>query len=321
MVFGGGPKAGRVYVFTKVATRWKQVAELEGPDPAAGDTFGYSVAISGTTIAVSAARGVYVFTKTATGWMRVAQLKGSDGSVAVSGATIVVGEPSAANFAGRAYVFTKVGAVWKQAAELKGSDTVFSDNFGSSVAISGTTVVVGAPSHAGAGGRAYVFTKTAAVWKQAAELKGSDTVALDNLGSRVAISGTTVVTGAPGHASNAGRAYVFTKVGSVWKQAAELVGSDTVGASSTRLGDTFGISVAASGTTVLVGADLHANLAGRAYVFTKVGADWKQAAELKGSNTVAGDSFGAVLAVSGSIALVSGSGHAKYAGRAYLFEI
>jgi hypothetical protein len=78
-----------------------------------------------------------------------------------------------------------------QLAELKGSDTVAHDTFGGSVAISGTTAVVGARAHAGGAGRAYVFTKTPTGWKQVAELKGSDTVAGDDFGDSVAISGTT----------------------------------------------------------------------------------------------------------------------------------
>ena len=114
-----------------------------------------------------------------------------------------------AKAAGRAYVFTKTAAGWKQAAELKGSDTVAGDYFGGSVAISGTTIVVGAPVITKEAGRAYVFTKTASGWKQAAELKGSDTVAGDDFGDSVAISGTTAVVGADGHAKAAGRAYVF----------------------------------------------------------------------------------------------------------------
>ena len=96
----------------------------------------------------------------------------------------------------------KTAGGWKQAAELKGSDTVAGDYFGYSVAISGTTAVVGAPDHAEHAGRAYVFTKTATGWKQVAELKGSDTVAGDDFGDSVAISGTTAVVGADGHAKS-----------------------------------------------------------------------------------------------------------------------
>ena len=151
--------------------------------------------------------------KTGAGWKQAAELKGSDtvagdlfgGSVAISGTTAVVGASGYARHAGRAYVFTKTGAGWKQAAELKGSDTVAGDYFGDSVAISGTTAVVGASGYAKDAGRAYVFAKTAAGWKQAAELKGSDTVAGDDFGISVAISGTTIVAGAPVFTKEAGQ--------------------------------------------------------------------------------------------------------------------
>jgi L-lactate permease len=76
------------------------------------------------------------------------------------------------------------------------------------VAISGTTVVVGALDHANDAGRAYVFVKTANGWT-GPTLKGSNTVAGDFFGGAVAISGTTAIVGAGGHANNAGRAYLF----------------------------------------------------------------------------------------------------------------
>ena len=220
--------AGRAYVFTKTATGWKQTAELKGSDAAAGDYFGDSVAISGTTVIVGAegflhhsGGRAYVFTKTGSTWNQVAELGSSDTffdndcgmSVAISGTTVVVGAVGDyvgdSEFAGAAYVFTKEGAMWNQVAKLEGSDIAANDWFGSSVAISGTTAVVGAYDHAKKEGAAYVFTKTGAMWNQVAELKGSDTVAGDEFGYSVAISGTTAVVGAPVHASDAGRAYVL----------------------------------------------------------------------------------------------------------------
>jgi hypothetical protein len=159
-------------------------------------------------------------------------------------------------------------SIGKQLAELKGSDTLTGDAVGVSVAISGTTAVVGAPGSAKDAGRAYVFTNTAAGWTEAAELEGSDTVASDFFGYSVAISGTTAIVSAPGYAKNAGRAYIFTRTPTGWKQVAELKGSDTVA------GDYFGDSVAISGTTAVVGADDHTKSAGRAYVFTSTTAGW-----------------------------------------------
>jgi hypothetical protein len=252
---------------------------------------------------------------------QLAELKGSDTvvsdefgiSVAVSGTTAVVGT-SGSSYAGRAYVFTRTASGWKQAAELKGSGNVTKDGFGTSVAVSGTTAVVSAEGHANGAGAAYVFTGTATGWDQAAELKGSHTVAGDNFGSSVAISGTTAVVSAYGQANSAGSAYVFTETAGVWKQAAELKGSDTTA------GDYFGISAAISGTTVVVGAYDHANLAGRAYLFTKTASGWKQTEELKGSDVVANDNFGISVAVSGTAAVVGAYGDGTRAGRAFVFR-
>jgi hypothetical protein len=324
---GPAKLAGRAYVFTKVASGWKQVAELKGSDTVGGEFFGSSVAISGTTAVVAAtdyAGGgrAYVFTDTAGVWKQVAELEGSDtvdsesfgSSVAISGPTVIVGADNDANTAGRAYVFTRTASGWTRSAELKGSDTVAGDDFGISVAISRSTAVVGSFNHADHAGRAYVFSKKTSGWKQVAELKGSDTVARDYFGGAMAISGTTAVVGAVGHASS-GRAYVFTKSASGWKQVAELKGADT------GTGDGFGNSVAISGTTAIVASVAFDGAVEPAYVFTKTAAGWKQSAELEGSDTVVRDEFGISVSISGTTAVVGAVDHADYAGRAYVFKV
>jgi hypothetical protein len=251
-----------------------QLAILKGSDTVAGDYFGFRVAISGTTA--------------------------------------IVGAFGHASIAGRAYVFTKTATGWKQVAELEGSDTAALDDFGSSVAISGTTAVVGADGY---GNRAYVFTKTATGWKQVAELEGSDTAALDDFGISVAISGTTAVVGADGYGNSAGRAYVFTKTATGWRQTAELKGSDTASLNG------FGVSVAISGTTAVVSAttDGHASVIGRAYLFTKTATGWRQTAELKASHTGLWK-FVDSVAISGTTVMVGAPSDANLAGRAYVFE-
>ena len=113
------------------------------------------------------------------------------------------------------------------------------------------------------------------------QLKGSDTVAKDDFGGSVAVADDTIVVGAFGHASEAGRAYVFTKRSKGWHQAAELSGSDTVA------GDAFGDSVAVGGRIIAVGAGLAASDAGRVYLFTRKTSGWHQSAELAGSDNVA----------------------------------
>ncbi len=305
----------------------KQVAELRGSGTVAGDNFGYAAAISGTAAVVGAyghgnfAGRAYVFTKTSRGWKQTAELKGSDTvagddfgtAVAISGATAVVGANGSHGRAGRAYVFTKTSRGWKQTAELKGSDTVAGDEFGTAVAVSGATAVVGAWIHAKSAGRAYVFTKTAAGWKQAAELKVAHAAADDEFGASVAVSGSSVVVGAPGPAKGGSSAYLFSKTRTGWKQVTRLTGSDTA------MSDAFGYSVTISGSIAVVGAYHHASVSGRAYVFTRTKAGWKQAAELRSSDATAGDMFGYRVAVSGTTAVVGALNHASFAGRAYLF--
>ena len=201
-------------------------------------------------------------------------------------------------------MFTNAGGHW-QAEKLDGYDTVAKDDFGDSVAISGSTIVVGAFDHASEAGRAYVFTKGATGWRQVAELVGSDTVAGDGFGVSVAISGGTVAIGAGLAASDAGRGYLFTKGTAGWHQAGELVGSGIVA------GDGFGDSVGVSGSTVVVGAFAHASGAAGAYLFIKRPTGWGQSTDLAGSDTSSDDEFGYSVAVSGTTVAIGAYGHAS----------
>jgi hypothetical protein len=81
--------------------------------------------------------------------------------------------------------------------------------FGTSVALSGSTALVGAPGHASSAGAAYVFTGTGASWSQQAELTASDATANAKFGLAVAVSGSTATVGAPGKHLKTGKAYVF----------------------------------------------------------------------------------------------------------------
>ncbi|MGB8013396.1 MAG: choice-of-anchor D domain-containing protein [Terriglobales bacterium] len=279
-----------------------------------------------------------MFVQSGETWSQQAELTASDGaaddnfgsSVAVSGNTVVVGAPShtvgSNTLQGAAYVFVQSGETWSQQAELTSSDGAKNDEFGGSVAVSGSLLVVGAPNKTvgsnASQGEAYVFVQIGETWNQQAELTASDGTAGDGFGS-VAASEGTVVVGAPYHtvASNfwQGAAYVFEQNGATWSQQAELTASDG-GAY-----DNFG-GVAESGSTVVVGATGHtvgSNASqGAAYVFVESGATWSQQAELAASDGAAGDHFG-LVAVNGSIAVVGAGGHKaglnKGQGAVYVF--
>lgn len=226
--------------------------------------------------------------------------------------------------AGAVYVFRRTAGVWSQEAYVKPSNTRMGESFGSSVALNGETLAVGAPSEGscatgingdqtdsscGSAGAVYVFTRTAGVWTQQAYVKASNTEFLDGFGSSVSITGDTLAVGAPfekscamglnGDQSNngcseAGAVYVFTRTAGSWRQ------QTYVKASNTGANDRFGFSVTLSGDTLAVGAPgegssatgVNGNQAddgclgaGAVYVFTQKSGGWSQQAYVKASNT------------------------------------
>ena len=124
-------------------------------------------------------------------------------------------------------MFAQSGTTWSRQARLTAGAK--DREFGYSVAISDSTVVVGAPE-AGPDGMAYVFVHSGSTWSRQAQLTAADSAATD-FGWSVAISGSTVVVGAPGKNVISGAAYVFVRTGNTWSRQAELTASD--GASST----------------------------------------------------------------------------------------
>jgi hypothetical protein len=327
--------AGAGYVFKRTGTTWAQEAYLKAPNSGADDRFGYSVAISGDTVVV----GAYG--------------EASNQTTITNGATASA-DNSLAD-AGAAYVFRRSGTTWAQQAYLKAPNVGAGDQFGFSVAISGDTVVVGAVEEASnqttitngatasaddsatSAGAAYVFKRSGTTWAQEAYLKAPNAGAGDHFGESVAIDGNTVVVGAIGESSSqttitngtaasgnnaavsAGAAYVFVRSGTTWGQQAYLK------APNAEADDYFGMSVAASGDIVVVGApressnrttvingtsgssDNSAGWAGAAYVFKRTGTTWAQQAYLKAPNAESNDYFGISVAASGNTVVVGAS--------------
>jgi hypothetical protein len=269
-----GVDSGSAYVFTRSGTAWSHQAKLTASDGAAGDEFGYSVAISGDTAVIGAPRdddksddsgSAYVFTRSGSSWSQQAKLAASDGaagdvfgiSVAISGDTVVIGADLAdekGSNSGAAYVFSRSGNTWSQHVKLTADDGAAGDLFGIRVTLSGDTAVIGAARDDDKGdesGAAYVFIRSGIEWVQQAKLSATDGVANDRFGTRVAIYGNTAVIGAilgDATSNKSGSAYVFTRSGSSWSQQAKLAASD--GAAD----DVFGWSVALYGDTVMIGA-------------------------------------------------------------------
>ncbi|MGQ0700513.1 MAG: Calx-beta domain-containing protein [Panacagrimonas sp.] len=216
-----------------------------------------------------------------------------------------------------------------QEAKLVAADSAKGDFFGYSVAVSGDTAVMGAfQDEVGANffqGSAYVFVRSGMSWTQQAKLIAADGAALDRFGISVSVSGDTTVVGAYpdnfGGNGNQGSAYVFVRSGTSWTQQAKLVAAD--GAA----GDEFGISVAMSGDTAVVGAhqdEVGANfLQGSAYVFVRNGTSWTQQQKLVAADGAEFDGFGISVALSGDTVVAGADGDNVGAngsqGSAYVF--
>jgi hypothetical protein len=255
-------------------------------------------------------------------------------AIAVSDHTIVVGAPAHdvgpnAN-QGAVYVFTEPASGWAnatQTAELTAAGARAGDALGTSVAISGLTIVAGAPGGGADAGAAYVFVEPPTGWRnatQTAKLTESGKPGRDGFGSSVAVSGPTIVVGAPngsGATGDSGAAFVFSEPLRGWSNsssAAELTASDG------NAGDTFGWSVGVSGATAVVGAPnriVGSNAdQGTAYVFTESPVGWSnehQSAELTASDGLgtssgsvqAGDELGYSVAISGNTIVAGAPNH------------
>lgn len=216
--------SGLAYVFTRSGTDWSQQAILAPSDLAAGDAFGFSVAVDGDTSLIGAPNAgfAYIFTRSGGIWTEQAKLTPSDAlafgdcihllsctAVALDGDTAMVGavfdDGATSIVGGRVYVFTRSGVSWSQQAKLVTSDA---PAFGESVALDGDAAVIGAGEFDEA---AYLFTRSGTTWTQQSKLVASDATGDDGYGASVALDGATAVIGATRNGGS-GSAYVFSLV-------------------------------------------------------------------------------------------------------------
>ena len=305
------PDSGAVYVFKRSGSLWRQEAYLKPSNPGLGNIFGYSVAISGDSLAVGAPFE-------------------SSNAVGVDGDQ----RNEEASQSGAVYIFERFNTMWTQVAYLKASNTGVGDSFGSSLSFSGDALAVGAPGEdtslegdgaAEESGAVYIFARTDSTWRQTDYLKASNAGAGDRFGESVTIHEDTLAVGAPRESSAArgvggdqlnndgrwsGAVYVFTKNSGQWTQDAYLKGINTEDL------DLFGQSVALWGETIVVGApgessergDVFNNGlggSGAVYIFGRQGQSWAQTGFLKASTPGEGDLFGYSIDMSQDIITVA----------------
>ena len=274
---GLGEDCGAAYVFERNGSSWSQSMQLTPAGVHASGWFGASVAIDGDYILVGqpycgALVGCAdVFKRLVNAaWLHEAELFASGGqSGELFGSSVAIGRSpdrslvyavvgaivGAPPVPGAAYVFETNGlGPWPQVARLLPDPVASNIHFGTSVALSGDTVLVGADTsdEIGDAGSAYVYTRqVGGDWTREAKLLASDAGASDQFGISVALDGDTALIGAlreDSMAADSGGAYVFRRSHGLWAEEGKLLVTDA-GASAQ-----FGASVALDGLSALVGA-------------------------------------------------------------------
>ncbi len=350
---------------------WTPLVWLEqkvtASDGTANSYFGSAAAVNGSTALIGAdgdnsfQGAAYLFAKSNGSWSEGQKLTASDGftqsngtwsesqkltasdgglfdnfgaSVALDGSTLVVGANGATvggNPAqGAVYVFTESNGTWTQTQKLTANDGAAYDNFALSVALKGSTILVGSPRAAIGGnagqGALYVFTESNGTWSQTQKLAASDGATNDSFGESVALEGSTALIGAYNATINGhiwqGAVYFFTESNGSWSEGQKLTASDGTA------GTNFGNAVALNGSTALIGADASTvgsnTYQGKAYLFTESGGNWSQSDTFIASDGAVDDYFGAALAWDGATALISTPhptiGGNTWQGAAYFYE-
>lgn len=220
-------------------------------------------------------------------------------AVAVSGSTAVVGDFFENHNTGAAFVYTRTPTGWVQTATLHGAGAGPGSTFGTSVAIAGSTIIVGASFRFGfqygppQDGAVYVFSKSGSGWVQTQELSTTSVAPPDGFGSHVAATTNTLaILNAPLgiRSTNANFLYLYSRGPNGWSLHQLL--------SSTA---DLPCSLAMSSATIAVGAcDHDTTQLNYVQLFDNVTGQWQPTGHLSGSASFTGGGYGSTVAVSDS---------------------
>jgi hypothetical protein len=229
-----GISSGKAYIFTHDGSEWKEKTPLYAINPVNREYFGRSVSISGQTAVVGAPEknivgpsyyrgGVYIYEQNETTWSQKLEIIGDrqalklGSSVLVDQNTIILGAVGGGNAVsqGEVRVYEKIDTNWILKQKLFTSDDLDQNYFGTSIALDGNKLIVGANQRDfyNRKGSAYIFEKNNSVWAEKAKVYAFDADTKDHFGTSVAISNDDYLVGAPlskvGNNFNQGAVYQF----------------------------------------------------------------------------------------------------------------
>jgi hypothetical protein len=284
--------------------------------------YGLAVAISGDSAAVTgfiADRAVvFVFVRSAGVWAQQARIVDPElaspssvfgSALALSGDTLAIGAGAESAPSSSVYVYARAAGAWSLQAHLRPARAA-TLGFGTSLALAGDTLVVGAPgsSTGSAPGAAHVYTRTGGAWTRKAILSASSPAAADRYGRAVGVAHQHVLVGGTGFAE----VFDLRDADGTWQRSAVLHGTGTGDAG-------FGSSAAASNETLAVGDPAAQTVS----LFIHTSAGWFHQADLTPPDSQAGE-FGSAISLSQDVLEVGAPGssrrHAPASGAAYVFS-
>lgn len=252
--FHSGDFTGSVYIYSYNDSQWTFDTKLTAPDYVINDQFGSRVDLSGNRLAI--------------------------------------GAPGVSNNLGAVYIYENDGSGWSLKNKILNTSTPSGRGFGHGISLNGDTLFVGTSSASpdiGNGpiqfaGAVQVFLLVEGEWIYQTQLTASDAQPRDFFGGVVSSSGDILAVSAAGvdpdlgngPISNAGAAYIFTRIGSNWVETQKITSSDA------EAEDGFGSRVSLRNDVLVAGAvgespDLGLgpiDRAGSAYVFRFNGISW-----------------------------------------------
>lgn len=335
-------KSGAAYIYEFNGSNWNFVTKLFSNNLSYNGEFGSSVSYSNGR-AIVGAKGfntntntynqgaVFLFEFNGTHWYQKQMLIANDmgsydqfgAAVDISGDRIFIGAPRKDDIAynsGVGYMFEYDGNQWIQSQQLSPDADPSGNNFGYSVSVYGTRLLVGMPRDSDNGnesGSAYIYELVDNNWSLMGKILPQDGTNGDLFGSSVSLQSDRAIIGAYG---NMGSAYIFDLNAGEWIQSAKLQANDAA------IDDFFGYSVSLSGQRALIGAygDDDSGLnSGSVYVFDFNGTNWSQSEKLIANDNETDDKFGFSVSLNNNRALIGAIGDddvANASGAAYLYD-
>ncbi|MEM7736137.1 MAG: hypothetical protein AAF267_10135 [Deinococcota bacterium] len=205
---------------------------------------------------------------------------------------------------GRVYLYQTNGNTYTARETLRPAKIEITDFFGRSLALSSTTLAVGAvfdDDVARNAGAVYVFEETAGSFQQTTKLTASNGAETDRFGEAVVLSGDLLLVSAIGNGDNTGSVYLFQNIGGDWQEIDQFTPADAIS------GDLFGRVMVMAGSTALVATTNTNGNAGAVYVLNVTAAGIIQVSKLTAPTPTADARYGNSLALSGNTAIIGDS--------------